>query len=94
MKKDYFLRSAMGNFSNTNNTADLLEQHQDYYRGIVNGLISVLMDNYQVNQFEKAVKRLCENLPSDHIAMVDIIPECWQDEFSNHVNIYMSVTLN
>ena len=85
MQKDYFLRSCLANLAKVNNNPVTRAQDRDYYRGLLVGIVSALMDNYKTNNFEKAVKRVAANLPDDCIPLDSILPECWKNEFSKNL---------
>lgn len=77
-----FLRDCLANLSERNNTPDMIVQNKEYYRGLLVGVVSALMMNYQTDNFHKACTKVIENLPKDCIPLDDILPECWQDEFT------------
>ena len=80
-----FMRDCLANLASTNNNSDRIEKNRDYYRGLIVGMVSLGMDRYKTNQFEKSVKLICDNLPWDCIPLGKILPECWQEEFKKHM---------
>jgi len=82
MNKNYCLKMTLHNLSkNENNNRVLTYRQRRYYGGLIVGAISVLMDNQGVN-FEKALKILIQNLPTDCIDLSDnVLPESWIEPF-------------
>lgn len=71
------IKNCLHNLSiHENNNKMVTESQRFYYRGLIIGIVSALMESGK--SFQSALKTVKDNLPDDCISLDNVIPD-WQE---------------